>query len=309
MGLFFLTFHGSSHVFTSSKVEGRKLSGRRRRTSFGSLVKRSIFIDEILLHLNREMDAWKCGPKQKKAMANGREMDKMKDNVNARIVSSFVLNSLVLLYMMMSGRWGSRNCRLCDYVCSVLYVFCWFDIFDLCISKICIASLTTKDLLWNLVGFFVVTYHPPALSWNLYHLMAFRVSFTFQHNIFSFDITLPPIIMEEKNGSPPPNSGYLLSTSSCHFHENGGKSSVEGRFCVSHTFSWFAQNPRNVCGSTTPQLSEPCRPGFVVPNFPVSVSIYFFYVKTNPSWHMIHITCSFCSCLVALCVWSVAFLL
>lgn len=108
---------------------------------------------------------------------------------------------------------------------------------------------------------------------------------------------------------PPPNSGYLLSTSSCHFHENGGKSSVEGRFCVSHTFSWFAQNPRNVCGSTTPQLSEPCRPGFVVPNFPVSVSIYFFYVKTNPSWHMIHITCSFCSCLVALCVWSVAFLL
>jgi len=50
------------------------------------------------------MDAWKCGPKQKKAMANGREMDKMKDNVNARIVSSFVLNSLVLLYMMMSGR-------------------------------------------------------------------------------------------------------------------------------------------------------------------------------------------------------------
>lgn len=41
----------------------------------------------------------------------------------------------------------------------------------------------------------------------------------------------------------------------------------------------------------------------------VYVSIYFSYVKTIPSWHMIHITCSFCSCLVALCVWSVAFLL
>ena len=47
----------------------------------------------------------------------------------------------------------------------------------------------------------------------------------------------------------------------------------------------------------------------MVPKIPVSVSIYFSYVKTIPSWHMIHITCSFCSCFVALCVWSVAFLL
>lgn len=59
-----------------SKVEGRKLEGRRR-TSFGSLVKRSIFINEILSHLNREMDAWKCA--EKKSHGNGREMDKMKD--------------------------------------------------------------------------------------------------------------------------------------------------------------------------------------------------------------------------------------
>ena len=214
-----------------SKVEGRKLDGRRR-TSFGSLVKRSIFINEILSHLNREMDAWKCAIKTK-AMAMEEKWTKWKiDNFNARIVSSFVLSSFVLLYMMMSGRWGNRFYRLCDYVCSVLYVFCWFDILDLCISKVCIASLPTKDLLWNLVGFFVVTYHPPALSWNLYHLMAFKVSFTFQHNIFSFDITLPPIIMEVKNGSP--NSGYLLSTSSCHLTQKyGGKSSVKGRFCVS----------------------------------------------------------------------------
>lgn len=45
---------------TDMKVEGRKLSGRRRRNSFGSLVKRSIFINEILSHLNREMEClWK----------------------------------------------------------------------------------------------------------------------------------------------------------------------------------------------------------------------------------------------------------
>jgi len=44
---------------TDTKVHGRNLQGRRR-LSIGSLVKRSIFINEILLHLNREMEClWK----------------------------------------------------------------------------------------------------------------------------------------------------------------------------------------------------------------------------------------------------------
>ena len=79
---------------------------------------------------------------------------------------------------MMPGRWGSRFCRLCDYVCSVLYVFCWFDIFDLCISKMCIASLPTKDLLWNLVGF-CCHLSPPRLVMQSIPLDGFQGEFHF----------------------------------------------------------------------------------------------------------------------------------
>eukprot|EP00434_Breviolum_minutum_P005538 symbB.v1.2.004883.t1/scaffold277.1/size415908/2 len=54
-----ILWNGRVLYTTDMKVEGRKLEGRRR-TSFGSLVKRSIFINEILSHLNREMEClWK----------------------------------------------------------------------------------------------------------------------------------------------------------------------------------------------------------------------------------------------------------
>ena len=114
MGLFLLTLHGSSHVFTSYYKSWDANHPRLRVESC------PVDVGEIPLGLwlkgpfssmrfcRTSIEKWMLGNVVRKK--NALEMWKRNgqhekiDNVIARIVGSFVLNSLGLLYMMMPGR-------------------------------------------------------------------------------------------------------------------------------------------------------------------------------------------------------------